>query len=189
MRTAIYCRYSSHLQSEASIEDQIEVCRRYAELRGWTIVRTYEDRAISGASSARPGFQALMADFDRGTFEVVLAESLDRLSRRVADVASLHDDLSFRGIALHTVATGKVTALLAGILGSVSQQYLVDLKEKTKRGLLGRVLDGKSGGGLAYGYRVLDERTGEREIIEAEARIVRRVFEDYANGRSPRVIA
>ena len=189
MRAAIYARYSSELQSEASIEDQIEVCRRYAEQRGWTIKDTYEDRAISGASTARPGFQAMMADIGHRKFDIVLAESLDRIGRRVADVAALHDDLSFNGIALHTVATGEITALLAGILGSVGQQYLLDLREKTRRGLLGRVLSGKSGGGLAYGYRIRDEHIGEREIVDTEATLVRRIFEDYANGLSPRKIA
>ena len=189
MRAAIYARYSSDLQSDASIADQIEVCRRYAEQRGWTIKDTYEDRAISGASTARPGFQAMMAEIGQRKFDIVLAESLDRIGRRVADVAAIHDDLSFNGIALHTVATGEVTALLAGILGSVSQQYLLDLREKTRRGLLGRVLDGKSGGGLAYGYRLRNDHIGEREIVDTEATVVRRIFADYANGLSPRKIA
>ena len=189
MRTAIYARYSSDLQSDASIEDQVEVCRRYAKQRGWTVIDTYEDRAISGASTDRPGFQAMMANIGHGKFDVVLAESLDRIGRRVADVAGIHDDLSFNKIALHTVSTGEVTALLAGILGSVGQQYLLDLREKTRRGLLGRILDGKSGGGLAYGYRIRADHIGEREIVDTEAMVVRRIFKDYANGISPRKIA
>jgi DNA invertase Pin-like site-specific DNA recombinase len=85
MRAAIYARYSSDLQSDASIADQIEVCRRYAEQRGWTIKDTYEDRAISGASTARPGFQAMMAEIGQRKFDVILAESLDRIGRRGAD--------------------------------------------------------------------------------------------------------
>ena len=189
MRAAIYARYSSDLQSDTSIEDQIEVCRRYARQPGWTVTNVYEDRAISGASTMRPGFLAMMEDVGNNRFDVVLAESLDRIGRRVADVAGIHDELTFAGIALHTVATGEVTALLAGILGSVGQQYLLALREKTRRGLLGRVLDGKSGGGLAFGYRVKGDRIGEREIIEPEAKIVRRIFEDYTNGLSPRKIA
>ena len=62
MRAVIYARYSSDAQREASIEDQTEVCRRYAERQGWQLVRIYEDRALSGASAARPGYQALLAD-------------------------------------------------------------------------------------------------------------------------------
>ncbi len=48
MRAVIYARYSSDLQREASIEDQVEVCRRYVEKQGWTLVDIYEDRAMSG---------------------------------------------------------------------------------------------------------------------------------------------
>ena len=188
-RVAIYARYSSDNQRDASIEDQVEVCRRYAELKGWTVTKKYEDRAISGASAARPGFQAMLADAETNSFEIILAESLDRLGRRVADVSALHDDLAFRRITLHTVATGEINALLAGILGSVGQQYLIDLKEKTWRGLLGRVMSGKSGGGLAYGYRVKSGATGEREVNRIEAQVVQRIFEEFASGRSPRDIA
>jgi site-specific DNA recombinase len=54
LRAVIYARYSSDLQREASIDDQIEVCRRYAEAQGWAIVETYKDPAISGASRFRP---------------------------------------------------------------------------------------------------------------------------------------
>jgi len=62
MRAVIYARYSSDLQRAASIEDQIEVCRRYAEAQGWTIIGTYKDAVISGASRFRPGFQKLIGD-------------------------------------------------------------------------------------------------------------------------------
>ena len=189
MRAAIYARYSSDMQSEASIEDQVEVCRRYAEAKGWQIVDTFSDRAISGANSNRPGYLAMQQSARAGAFEVILAESLDRLSRRVADVAALHDELTFNRVALHTVATGEVTALLAGVLGAVGQQYLIDLKEKTKRGLLGRVLSGKSGGGLAFGYSLKGSDRGAREIAAREAVIVERIFRDFAAGHSPRAIA
>ena len=62
MRAVIYARYSSDLQREASIDDQLEVCRRYAAAQGWTVVGTYTDAALSGASRFRPGFQKLTAD-------------------------------------------------------------------------------------------------------------------------------
>ena len=74
--------------------------------------------------------------------------------------------------------------------------FLEDLKIKVKRGVEGRVRKGKSGGGLAFGYRVvkqLDSRgelvRGERSVDEAEARVVRRIFEEFAAGKSPRAIA
>ena len=72
MRAVIYARYSSDLQSEASIEDQVEVCRRYATERSWTITGTYTDAAISGASRFRPGFQKLLIEAGHKLFDIVI---------------------------------------------------------------------------------------------------------------------
>jgi site-specific DNA recombinase len=133
MRAVVYARDSSDQQSAASIEDQIEVCRRYIAGQRWQFVRTYEDRALSGGSAARPGFQALLADAERGLFEVVVCEAVDRLGRKLADVAALHDRLEFRRIQLHAVNMGVVTTMQVGLLGTMAQLYLADLKEKTRR--------------------------------------------------------
>ena len=102
MRAVIYARYSSDLQSEASIEDQIEICRRYAQSQNWSIVEIYSDAAISGASRFRPGFQKLLGDAGSGRFDVVICEAIDRLGRRLADTADLQDQLSFHKIRLFT---------------------------------------------------------------------------------------
>jgi DNA invertase Pin-like site-specific DNA recombinase len=80
-RAVIYARFSSENQREASIEDQVRNAKRLIEERGWQLVHTYLDRAISGASPLRPGYQALMAEAREGRFDVVVAEGLDRLSR------------------------------------------------------------------------------------------------------------
>ncbi|GCD62213.1 hypothetical protein NBRC3280_1222 [Acetobacter pasteurianus NBRC 3280] len=55
MKVALYARYSSDNQRDASITDQLRVCRTHAEKQGWTIVEEYTDHAISGASLMRPG--------------------------------------------------------------------------------------------------------------------------------------
>jgi site-specific DNA recombinase len=197
MRAVIYSRYSSELQREASIEDQIEVCRRHAERQGWAIVAHYEDRALSGASRFRPGYQRLLADLSSGRFEVVLVEALDRLSRKLADIAEFHDRLSFARVKLVTVSQGEITAMHIGVLGMMAQLFLSDLSEKVKRGQLGRARAGKQPGGKAFGYDVVaalpaggrSEGAGERRINDAEAAVIRRIFEEFAGGRSPREIA
>ena len=144
-------------------------CRRYAERQGWQLVRIYEDRALSGASAARPGYQALLADAERGLFDVVVVEALDRIGRRLADVAGLHDRLEFRRIALHAVNMGAVATMHVGLLGTMAQLYLSDLKDKTRRGQLGRGAAGQGGGWRAYGYRAVEGETGSRRIDEGEA--------------------
>ncbi len=193
---AIYARYSSDNQRDASIEDQVRLCRERVEHEGWVLRSTYTDHAMSGASSLRPGYQKLREDARCGQFEVVVAEALDRLSRDQEDIAGLYKHLSFAGVKILTLAEGEISELHVGLKGTMNALFLKDLAQKTRRGLIGRVRQGKSGGGLCYGYDVVrrdDPRGipvhGERRINDDEAAVVRRIFEEFAAGRSPRRIA
>lgn len=62
MKAALYARYSSDNQRDTSIEDRLRLCRARAEREGWTVVDSYSDRAISGASLLRPGVQEVITD-------------------------------------------------------------------------------------------------------------------------------
>ena len=192
LRAVIYARYSSDLQRQESIEDQIEVCRRYAEAQNWRVVETYSDAALSGASRHRPGYQTMVADARKRKFDIVVCEAVDRLGRRLADTADLQDTLAFLSIRLFTPSVGEITALHVAIMGMMAQMTLKDIAEKTKRGQLGRVRKGKIAGGLAYGYRVAaaeDGDGGQRTIDPAEAENIRRIFGEYAAGKTPENIA
>src|SRR6478672_5312689 len=160
MRAVIYARYSSDQQREASIEDQIRVCERRIEREGWTLLHSYYDRALSGASRLRPGYQKLLTDARAGVFDVVVAEALDRLSRDQEDVAALFKQLRFQGIRLITLAEGEISELHVGLKGTMNALFLRDLALKVHRGLEGRVRQGRSGGGLCYGYDVVREHDG-----------------------------
>ena len=87
MRAVIYARFSSELQRDESIEDQVEVCRREAERQGWSVAKVYADRAQSGASRFRPQYQLMLADAERKQFDVLVCEALDRLGRKLADIS------------------------------------------------------------------------------------------------------
>ncbi|WP_082016230.1 recombinase family protein [Aureimonas altamirensis] len=196
MKVALYARYSSDNQRDASIEDQFRICRARAEREGWQIVDSYMDRAVSGASLIRPGIQELIADGLKRRFDVILTESLDRLSRDQEDIAGLYKRMRFAGVAIITLSEGEISELHIGLKGTMGALYLKDLADKTRRGLRGRVEDGKSGGGLCFGYDVVKQFDangeairGERKINEAEAAVVRRIFADYLAGKSSRTIA
>ena len=61
MRAAIYARYSSDLQREASIEDQVRLCREGVVQMGGEVAGVYTDAAISGSHlQNRPGIQSLL---------------------------------------------------------------------------------------------------------------------------------
>ncbi len=196
MKVALYARYSSDNQREASITDQFRICRAYAEKQGWSIVEEYSDQAISGASLLRPGIQSLIGDALRGRFDIVLAEAMDRLSRDQEDIAGLFKRFVFANVKMVTLSEGDVTHLHVGLKGTMNALFLKDLADKVRRGLRGRVEDGKSGGGNSYGYDVVksfdakgEPVRGNRTINHAEADVVRRVFREYAAGASPKRIA
>ena len=73
LRAAIYARYSTDLQSDASVEDQIRSCQDLAKSLGAEVVATYSDHAVSGASLMRQGIRSLLRDNASGTFNLVLA--------------------------------------------------------------------------------------------------------------------
>ena len=196
MRAVIYARYSSDLQSAASIEDQIHLCQDRIAREGWAYLHAYTDRALSGASRLRPSYQKLLEDARAGKFDIVLAEALDRLSRDQEDVAALYKHLTFAGVTLITLAEGEINELHVGLKGTMNALFLKDLAAKTRRGMRGRVEKGLSGGGLCYGYDVVralsadgEPVRGKRAISPAEADIVRRIFAAFAVGQSPRAIA
>ncbi|MGJ8530134.1 recombinase family protein, partial [Maritalea sp.] len=191
-RTAIYARYSSDMQSEASIEDQVRLCELRAKADGHVIVQTYADHGISGASTLlRSGVQTLMQDAIHGKFDTVYAEALDRLSRDQEDIAAIYKRLTFAGIRMVTLAEGEISELHIGLKGTMNALFLKDLAQKTHRGLRGRVEAGRSGGGNAFGYDVVknEDDKGQRVINASEAAVVRCIFSDYLAGISPKKIA
>ena len=148
MRAVIYARFSTDQQREASIEDQVRQCQAFLAGKGWSFVRTYEDRAMSGASAFRPAYQQMREDSRGGSFDVAVAVSLDRFSRDQEDTAGLYKRLKHLGIPIVTIAEGEVTPLHVAFAGAMNSMALTLLAEKTWSGLEGRVLQGCSGGGL-----------------------------------------
>lgn len=185
MRAAIYARFSSDMQDQRSITDQVALAQKYADARGLKQVTIYEDAAISGASILnRPGLQRMLADATAGKVQTIVTESLDRLSRSQADIAYIYERLDFLGIPLETLADGRINEMHVGLKGTMSAMFLKDLAQKTRRGQMGRVKAGRIPGGKSYGYDVIlsvDDR-GRRVINEKEAAIVRRIYAEYVGG-------
>src|ERR1700733_8860403 len=83
-KAAIYARFSTDLQNERSIEDQITLCRDYTSREGMNVVDVYEDRARSGGSiMGRDGLLRLLDQARERAFDVVVVEALDRFSREM----------------------------------------------------------------------------------------------------------
>jgi len=197
MKTAaIYARYSTDLQNARSIDDQFHVCKERARREGWSISECYSDYAISGASMERPGLQQMLHDARAGGFEIILTEALDRLSRDQADMATIYKQMQFGSIEIFTLSEGCVGILDVGLRGTMNQLYRVETANKVRRGLLGRIKEGKIATGNSYGYDVVkrfdsagEPVRGERKINRQQAHIVRRIFQQYADGLTRSAIA
>lgn len=190
MRTAAYARYSTELQSSASIDDQLRNVRGFCDRMGWAAPVVYQDAALSGSRNDRPGYLSLLRDAAR--FDVILVDDLSRLSRDSVEAQQQVRRLRFQGVRVVAVTDGidtndKGHKLGVGLRGLMGELYLDDLRDKTHRGLAGRALTGSSAGGLPYGYRVTS--VGLREPDEAQAAVVRRIFDAYLAGFTAREIA
>jgi DNA invertase Pin-like site-specific DNA recombinase len=189
-RAAIYACFSSELQRDRSVDDQIALCREYARRNGYDIVAVFEDRAITGSTLfLRHGIQSMLRAARAGDFKFVIVESLSRLARDQEDAPAIRKRLDFAGVKIVTTADGIVSTLLHGLRALIDSQYLDDLKVAVRRGMSGVIRDGRHAGGTIYGYRRLIGKPGELEIIPEQAKIIRRIFREYASGLGPRQIA
>ena len=189
MKAAIYSRFSTDKQTESSIADQVRVCTEYSEKQGWTITHRFEDQGISGAAIGnRPGCVAMLEAAKQRAFDVLLVMDTSRLSRSSADLSKIADRLVFMGLRILAVQeSGADTAkdgweLYFGLSGLMGQQFRKMTSKKTHTALESRARVGRSTGGRCFGY------TSKNELVEAEAPIVREIFERRAAGESLRAI-
>jgi site-specific DNA recombinase len=189
-KSAIYARYSTDLQNARSIDDQVALCKIFADREGLTVAATFSDAARSGASViGRDGLMAMMDAAREKKFNVLIVEALDRLSRDQEDLAGLYKRLTFLGIEIRAIHDGRADAVQIGVRGLLGQLYLTDLANKVRRGLSGRIREGRYAGGRPYGYRPKPGARGELVIEQNEAAIIRRIFLEYRTGVKPRAIA
>ena len=192
LRCALYARYSTEKQSEASVDDQFRVCERLAEREGFEVVARFSDAAISGGTANRPGYQSLLEGARRREFTVIVAEDSSRLWRELSEQWRALKELA--DLRVHVVGHGLDTRreeskMLLAVTGAAAEAYRDEISRRTRRGLEGKAGNGGAGG-RAYGYiPAAMSGTGQIEINPAEAAVVVRIFEMYADGHSPRTIA
>jgi hypothetical protein len=132
------------MQREASIDDQVRSCRDYAARQGLTVVETYSDRAVSGASLMRSGIQKLLGDGRNGVFDVVISEGLDRLNRNQADIAQIYQTLGFSEVMIKTViaAITKKAFTNEALLDRLDRELIADRDRSDRQRSEDRKADG-----------------------------------------------
>ena len=190
-KTAVlYARYSSDKQREASIDDQLRVCREYCKAENITIVAEYADYALSGKTDHRPEFRRMIANAPESDYVVVYM--FDRFSRDRYDSATYKKMLRECGVRVIS-ASEKVEdtpegGLQEGMLELLSEYYVRDLARKVRRGMEGNALKAMDNGYRIYGYDT-DPVTRRYIVNEVEAAHVREVFSRRISGESMNSIA
>jgi len=213
-RAALYARFSTEKQSESSIDDQFRECERIAQRHDLTVVACFNDAAISGGTTRRPGYQSLLSAARRREFDVIVAEDTSRLWRNLAEQSPRLAELADLGIQVvtHDLDTRhESSAIMGAIGGAMASAYRQEIGRRTRRGLEGLARSGRSTGGRAYGFiAACDSQTGCIEIDSGQLRktwpngrggepvlgngpdqaaVVTRIFTMYAEGVSARKIA
>ncbi len=209
MRIALYARYSTDMQRDASIADQLRNCKRYvSDQRDWHVVSEYHDQAISGSKADRPGYQELLAAGERDEYDLIVVDEVSRLWRDQQEQWRAVNRLRFIGVDIVGVGDGIDTRregfeLLLAIHGAINESERKKIAYRTHRGLTGLAENGASCGGRSYGYRskaILDPvkkdaqgrpevREYRKVLVPEEADVVRRIFQWFAEGQSPFSIA
>jgi len=192
MRAAIYCRVSTEDQATngVSLQDQEERCRAYITARDWRVDGIFRDDGYSGRSLNRPALQKLLTHAKAKKFDVVVILKLDRLTRNVADLGKLIEDLDRRKVALVSVTESLDSSTAGGrlvmnLLGSVSQWEREIIGERTRDGLAYRRDHSLVYGPVAFGF----SRAGDRLVIdEDEMKTVRKIFALRREGKTLQAI-
>jgi DNA invertase Pin-like site-specific DNA recombinase len=200
MNVVIYARYSSHNQSEQSIEGQLAVCKDFAERNNYNIVGEYIDRAISGTSDNRPQFLKMIEDSNKKHFTGVLVYQLDRFARNRYDSALYKNKLKKNNVrvlsARENISDDASGVLMESVLEGMAEYFSVELGQKVKRGMsINADKCYYNGGTIPLGYKLVEAdriiRTNNKPMIkwkyaidDEKAPIIKKVFEMYIEGNT-----
>jgi site-specific DNA recombinase len=194
MRAALYARFSTDKQREASIEDQFRECERVASREGMTVVARFSDEGVSGGTTNRKGYQKLLAAARLREFDVLITEDIDRLWRNRAEFGPRSAELEDLGVTWLSCVGDDTRregwGLTIQIKAAMAEGERRKGSYRTRRGQEGVARAGKCAGGRSYGYiPPALSGTGQLEVDQAQATVVRRIFEMFSDGHSPRAIA
>ena len=203
-RFAVYSRKSRFTGKGESIENQIELCRRYINLNypnaSEKNIFIYEDEGFSGGNTDRPQFKKMMDDASEKKFNVLICYRLDRISRNIGDFAKLIDRLGELGISFESIkekfdtdsSLGRAMMYIASVFSQLERETIAERIRDNMHELAktGRWL----GGNTPTGYRSVQVQTitvdGKKrsscmlKIEESEMTAVKKIFEKFLESES-----
>jgi site-specific DNA recombinase len=187
------------VKNGTSLESQLETCRSKAASLGLPIIAEYEDAGISGGSLLlREGMQAALADIKAGRASMLICANMSRYSRDVEHQQRIRKDVRAAGGAVvfcdmqfEDTPEGD---LAFSIMGGFAEYERKAIRARTMRGKRKRVEEGQqtSRSQPPFGYIIPTkadilrgtyppEQLGKYVIIEENAKVVKRIFDEYGN--------
>jgi site-specific DNA recombinase len=188
---AIYARVSSEQQRETNtIASQTASLIEFAQNHDLEVPKewVFEDEGYSGATLERPGLERVRDLAAEGQIQVVLAYAPDRLSRKYAYQILLIEELARNGVETLFVKAPQGSSaedqLLVQFQGMIAEYERAQILERSRRGKRHRAQSGEVSvmSGAPYGYRYVrktDDAPAAYAVLEAEARVVQRIYEMY----------
>ena len=190
----ILARYSTDNQNPDSIEVQVDKCSEWCGKNSVPILGVFADYATSGMKDTRPQYEAMMQQLRQGLADTVVIYDQSRMFRKMTAWFAFRDELTAMGVSVVSVTQPMIgkdlrdpTNFLAeGSMALFNQIWALQTRQKVMEKMRFMARNGQhTGGKPALGYRV---ENGRLVICEEEAVIVRRIFTEYASGKSYRDI-
>lgn len=183
----VYARYSSHNQTEQSIEGQLAAAHKYAEAKGLNIIHEYCDRAKTGTNDNREEFQKMLHDCQSHTFSVIIVWKVDRFGRNREEITFNKYKAKKHGVRVEYIAEniteGPEGVILESVLEGMAEYYSLQLSQNVRRGYLESAKKHKVlGGHYPLGYK--RSADGFYEIDPVTAPAVRLIYNMYESGES-----
>ena len=181
-----------------SIDNQRAILRKYAEERGFEIHDEYIDDGVSGTTFQRPGVQRLLDDAKTGVINTIIVKDLSRFGRNYIEVGQYVDyvfpafDIRFIAIQDNVDTENRDSGAMEmmAIMNVFNEWHAANTSKKIRAVRRSNALAGiYSAKKATYGYLKGTDKKRTPVIDEETAPVVRRIFEMYASGTSPKNIA
>lgn len=193
----IYARQSVDKKDSISIETQINDCKRKLSSENYQV---YSDKGFSGKSMDRPQFQEMMNEVRKGIVSKIIIYKFDRISRSLIDFLSMQQEFSEYGVKLVSCSedfdtSTHVGKMILNILMMFAEMEREAIQLRIKDNYYARGEKGFYLGGPApFGYSKVETtvdglKTYTFEENKHESEIIKRIYNDYANGKSVSQIA
>ena len=190
----ILTRYSTDHQNEDTTEVQIEKCTEWCQRNGLPVLGIFSDLATSGMKDTRKEYSRMLGQLRQGLADTVIIYDQSRMFRKMTAWFAFREELEQLGVTVISATQPMIgkdlrdpaNFLHEGSTALFNQLWVLQTRQKVIEKMRFMARNGMhTGGKPALGYAV----EGDQLVIcEEEAAIVRRIFAEYAKGRSYREI-